>query len=429
MPNTPPPAEHAALASGASNASNASGARAGGSDARRGYVGLATLFTGYVALYLARKNLSVAMPLLQEAFGVTKEAVGAIASAGTLAYAFGKVGAGPIVDRLGGRTGFLLSLIAVALCTAASGLPLPLAMIGVAYAANRVFGAATWGAMLKLVPSWFSGPRVSRAIAFLSLSYVLGGAAAILFAREVIHVGGGYRAVLAAPAIPLVVVGGLAAVLLPRAALTTGEPASTLTPPDFAAYRALVKSPTFLLACVLSFLVTLLREGFGTWSVDFLAHANGGKAAIEVAAVQSIGFDIAGGAGILAMGAAYSALGPRRGKWLVVGSLVAVAGVIAALVRVSDRPILAAALLAGVGFLLYGPFSLLGGLLSIESGGPRLTASAAGLIDGVGYAAGAASGVGLGRLFDRAGYAAGFHVLAVVALMAAVFASRLRLQR
>jgi sugar phosphate permease len=51
---------------------------------------MALLGLGYVSIYLCRKNLGVAIPLLQEAFSVKKEGVGWIASCGTVAYALGK---------------------------------------------------------------------------------------------------------------------------------------------------------------------------------------------------------------------------------------------------------------------------------------------------------------------------------------------------
>src|SRR6267142_4975965 len=83
---------------------------------RGGWRVLTALGFGYIGVYLCRKNLAVAVPLLQTAFSATKEQVGSIASAGTFAYAIGKLVNGVVVDRIGGRRGFLLSLVAVAFC-------------------------------------------------------------------------------------------------------------------------------------------------------------------------------------------------------------------------------------------------------------------------------------------------------------------------
>src|SRR5689334_6833308 len=78
---------------------------------RAGWGVVAVLILGYIGIYLCRKNLSVAVPLLQQAFGATKAQVGWIASVGTLTYAIGKVINGPLVDQIGGRRGLLLSLV------------------------------------------------------------------------------------------------------------------------------------------------------------------------------------------------------------------------------------------------------------------------------------------------------------------------------
>src|SRR5687768_15453966 len=83
-------------------------------ETKRGWGVVAALCVGYVGIYLCRKNLSVAIPMLQETFQASKEDVGQIASMGTLAYAIGKLTSGPVVDRLGGRRGFLLAMVLVA---------------------------------------------------------------------------------------------------------------------------------------------------------------------------------------------------------------------------------------------------------------------------------------------------------------------------
>jgi sugar phosphate permease len=57
----------------------------------RGWRVVLVLALGYVGVYLCRKNLSVAVPLLQQAFGATKAEVGTVASVGTVAYAIGKM--------------------------------------------------------------------------------------------------------------------------------------------------------------------------------------------------------------------------------------------------------------------------------------------------------------------------------------------------
>jgi sugar phosphate permease len=85
-----------------------------------------------------------------------------------------------------------------------------------------------------------------------------------------------------------------------------------------------------------------------------------------------------------------------------------------------------AVLVGLVGLLVYEPYSLLAGALAIESGGKEAAATAAGVIDGVGYVAAALAGTVLGRLLDVGGYTLGFEVLAGVTLVSAGIALGLR---
>ncbi len=63
---------------------------------------LGVLVLGYIGIYLCRKNFSVANPLIRQAFGLSKEQIGEVASWSTLAYMAGKFAFGPVIDRIGG---------------------------------------------------------------------------------------------------------------------------------------------------------------------------------------------------------------------------------------------------------------------------------------------------------------------------------------
>ncbi len=73
-----------------------------------------------------------------------------------------------------------------------------------------------------------------------------------------------------------------------------------------------------------------------------------------------------------------------------------------------------------IGFLSYGPYSLLAGVLAVEIGGRKGIATVAGLVDSSGYLATIFAGHYFGRLLDFGGYLLGFHVLAFVTLTAAL---------
>ncbi|HZS37211.1 MAG TPA: MFS transporter [Polyangia bacterium] len=387
----------------------------------RSYPVVGALIAGYVGIYLCRKNLAVAVPLLRDAFHATKGEIGRIASVSTLAYALGKLALGPLVDRVGGRAGFLIALAAVAAFGAAGAIVPGLGFLTIAYSLNRFAGAGGWPAMMKLVPTWFAPRSTGTVAAVLSLSYVLGGIAATLLARQVVALGGGWRAVMGFPSLALLAILGACAIfvrsgpLVPRAAPGVA--------PSPAPIAALLRRPQFLLVCALSFTLTLMRESFNTWSVDFLTSIQAGAHSVTAAALQSTTFDIAGCVSIVGMGVAYDRAPVRVRRWLIASILAALAALLVILPGTAARdPASGAWLIGAVGLLVYGPYSLLAGALAVESGGAELAATASGIIDAVGYCAGILAGELLGRVLDYGGYALGFHGLAAVTAVAAVLA-------
>ncbi len=318
---------------------------------------------------------------MQTAFHASKEEVGRVASVGTLFYAAGKLVSGPIVDRLGGRQGFLLAMLAVAVWGAAGGLAPGLFGLTFFYGLNRLAGSAAWGAAVKLVPTWFGVRRTATVLGVLSLSYVLGGVLATLLARQILTAGGGWRAIMGLPSVVLLLL-ALACAALVKAGPLHGdqEGLGRSVPTRAEMLLSLLRRPQFLVACGLSFTVTLMRESFNTWTVDFLTSIQPGAKSVAAAALHSVTFDLAGAGAIFVTGLAYDRIGPSRRRWLMVGTLAFLAAILAVLPgAAAASPVYGAWLVGVVGLLVYGPYSLLSGVLAIESGGADQAATAAGL--------------------------------------------------
>jgi len=193
----------------------------------------------------------------------------------------------------------------------------------------------------------------------------------------------------------------------------------------------LLSRPQFQTLCILSFTLTLVRDAFGTWSVDYLTSLqpprDGSEEAVGAAALQSIWFDAAGAIPVLLMGITYDRLSPHARRRTVIGILVLLSIALASLRAVTQgNTVAATVLLAAVGLLLYGPYSILAGVVSVESGGTDLAGTATGFVDGIGYLAAILSGYFLGSIIDSWGYPAAFTLLAALTLVSAVAALRLR---
>lgn len=394
---------------------------------------------GYVAIYLCRQNLSVAVPMLKDAFHASNEEVGSIASLGTLGYMIGKFASGPLVDRLGGRNGFLIALAGVGIFGATGALAPGIGTLALLYGANRFWGAGGWNAIMKTLSSWFPPGRIASVIALVSLSYVWGAVGAKKFAERIVAAGGDWRAVMGLPSLILLVVMVCCARALRMGPLTeipadlkvpegTTPAATGLARPSlFASLAFLLRRREFVILCVLSFVLTLVREAFQTWNVDYLRSLQSGAGSIAAAARTSIWFDLSGAVPILLMGFTYDRIRPELRRWLIAGILFLLGLVLAAFTTVGrSNPTGAVVLLVLAALLIYGPYSVLAGVVTLETSGTVVAGTATGLVDGIGYLGGFLAGKYLGRILDRGGYPAAFMLLSTLTFLAAGAALFLR---
>ena len=390
----------------------------------RPWLWLTTLVLAYIGIYLCRKNLSVAVPILQQEWNLSKEAIGIVASVSTIAYAVGKILFGPLIDRLGGRRALLGSMALVA-CFGALGAFAPtLLALTVIYSSNRLAGSAGWGSMVKIVPEWFPKAKLPLAIGILSLSFVFGGALAVSFAGLIAeYTNDNWRLILGIAAVILAVLTALTALTLTRSGgmkstSSNDDPASPgfhwRQIPELFSYRQLH------VICALSFTLTFLRETFNFWTVDYLKTQGGDELSTAAAAYLSTPFDILGSLGIVAIGWIYGRISNPSRKKLLFSLLIALAALLWWLPNAANHGLWAIATVIGlVGFLVYGPYSLLAGFLSVEVRGRGYAATVAGLVDGAGYFAGVLSGGFFGYILSKGGYQLGFQTMALLTLLSA----------
>ncbi|HTR41380.1 MAG TPA: MFS transporter [Pseudomonadales bacterium] len=388
----------------------------------RAGVQLACVILGYIGVYLCRKNFGVAVPLLQSSFHVDKAQIGAVDSYATIAYAAGKFFWGPnVIDRFGGKICFFLLLTGVAIFSGASAFATTLPMLALFYMANRFCGSGGWESMVKMVPDWFPARHMALAMAFLSLSFVFGGVCAVLLAGQVAAMtGNNWRAMMGFPSIVLLGIIGICWIVLSREKKLPHATAAGKSEWKFSRIFDLAKIPQFWIVCGLSFVLTITRETFNVWTVDFL-KTDAHHMSTRLAALLSTPFDAMGAVGILLLGWILDRLSPRKRNWLLFGILTAVAALIFGLPFFAHMQLWVVVTAIGlIGFLSYGPYSLLAGVLAVEIRGKDFVATVAGLVDASGYVAGIVSGYCFGWILDHGGYQLGFHVLGVTTLAAAL---------
>jgi len=159
------------------------------------------LFGGYAACYYCRADLSVATPLLVEELGkrgsVTarrSSRIGSISSLGVLAYALGKLFLTGLGDYWGGRRNFLIGVGGAAVFTLlfAAGGTIP--MFTLAWLGNRLTQSIAGPELIKVSSRWFDYSSYGSIVGILSISYMIGDAAARQQMGMLIERGYGWRA-------------------------------------------------------------------------------------------------------------------------------------------------------------------------------------------------------------------------------------------
>lgn len=396
-----------------------------------------SLFVGYSAYYLCRSNLAVAAPLLIREFGgrgLDKEVLGQIASLGVLCYAAGKVVNGVLGDLLGGKRIFLLGMVGAVAATVAFGLGQGVAVFFGAWAANRLVQAMGWAGLLKVTANWFSYRSYGRIMGLLSLSYLVGDIVAKLALGQLLTLGVGWRGLFGAAAGALALVALVNLFTLAPTPASVGLPDPPTNPDNLFEGEAAAgpptslgallgpyfRSPAFLLILGLSFGLTALREALGFWVPTYLveaAHLSESAASQYSALYSAFGMVSILGAGYLSDAWLRGQRGP-----LLLAACLGLVPVLALMAQPAGSYVLPLALTSIAGLLLLGPYSFLAGAMALDMGGRRGAATAAGLIDAVGYVGSTGALWLTGRLAERQGWGAAFLALAGLAAATAVAA-------
>ena len=173
----------------------------------------------------------------------------------------------------------------------------------------------------------------------------------------------------------------------------------------------LLKSYPFWLVCLLSLGTTLLRETFNFWTPTYFVQFVGLSS--SEAASRSALFPLLGGVAVLLAGVLSDKLGLNGRNLVIVGGMAACTVCLAFLAHTSQRQPLDRGIAGRAGGIsIAGPLSYLAGAMSLDFGGKRGSATAAGIIDGVGYMGGWLSGDTLACITVHYGWRNAFLALA-----------------
>jgi len=372
----------------------------------------AVTWLAYAGFYFCRKNLSVAMPLMKEELHFTDLDLSKIIFVYSLTYMLGQFVSGVLSDRHGPRLivslGMVVAVIAN-LCMGFAAAPFAFLFLG---AVNGGAQSTGWSGTLKNMAPWYSRHERGVVMAWWATCYVLGSFLATQFASWCISpsapfVDWGWRRAFFMPAVVLAGIAILYSLLtrnrpadagLPEleeidpddpeiadsgAPLETTKVDSAEKPGGIADILEVLKHSAVWITGSMYFLLKLTRYSIMFWTPLYLVEHLGMDSV--AAGRTSSWYELVGFLGAVFAGYASDKLFSARrfpvGSIMLLG-LAGACYLEPTIVRWGDYgPALAMALM---GFMTYGPDTLMTGAGAMDIGTPRRAATAAGVINGMG---------------------------------------------
>jgi len=361
--------------------------------------------------------------------------MGQIASAGVVAYAVGKVISGLVGDVLGGKRIFLLGMLASAAATFAFGLGAGAAVFFAVWVFNRAVQSMGWGGLVKITGNWYSYRSYGKIMGLLSLSYLFGDIVAKLCLGQMIRWGLSWQQLFFVAGGTLLFIATVEFWAVKNDPESMGfappetNPDNLFNQPDSTHEKTglmqilsvYFRSLSFILLLIMSFGLTAIREAFNFWLPTYLFESAGMS---EGAASQfSSLYPVFGMVSILSAGFLSDTLFKGKRSVVILGGCLLMTIVLMLMGLGLQGNLLPLVFSSLIGLLLLGPYSFLAGAMSMDLGGRKGTATAVGMVDGVGYLGSVLSLSLTGWLAQHSGWNSAFVALAFIAALTATAAA------
>jgi len=381
---------------------------------------LISTIVGYALYYFVRKNLSVAMPVMEVELGFSKARLGGFLTAHGLLYGVSKFVNGMIGDRVNARWFMTSGLVICALINIQFGLSSSVMAFGLLWAANGWFQGIGFPPCARLMTHWFPPRRFASSMAIWNTSHSLGAVGVLILCGYLAPIN--WRLCFLVPA-AIVLIGAVwLAITLRDTPESLGLPpveetdpvCDDIEPPAESMARLAFANPFIWLLSFANFFVYIVRYGILDWGPTFLKQARG----IELANASWLiaAFEIAGMLGMLSAGwITDRVFAGRAARACLVYMALCTVALLLFWILPDQTWYTSGALLCMAGFFVYGPQSLVG-TAAANLATKRAAASAVGLTGLFGYASTIVTGIGIGWLVDRHGWDAGFLVYMIAGM-------------
>jgi len=376
----------------------------------------AGFFLGYAILYFCRKNISAALPVMGLDLHCSNVQLGLIGTSLYVTYGLGKFLNGVLADRSNIRVFMATGLVVSGLLNLVFGSLASLWALALCWGANGWFQSMGFPPIARGMTLWYPPSGKATRWAFWTCSHQAGTAAVMAFTAWILT-WGTWRTCFRIPGV-ICIVAGVGLLLLMtdtpesvglRSAEAFGK-APGQPPQDWGRtfVRHVLLNRNVWTVGLIDLCVYVVRFGTLDWATKFMVEAKGYEA--SAAAFRASLMPFAGVVGVLVSGFVADVV--FRARYRVV-NLVSLAGLAACMWGFHEagagHPALDLALLAGIGFFVEGPQSILGGVGAVDAGGSaRVASSAAGLVGILAYTGASLSGIGTGWAVDHYSWSGAF---------------------
>lgn len=379
-----------------------------------------SVYIGYAAFYVVRKNISAALPALMRQLNTNKSEMGLILSLFNAMYAVAKLVNGPWCDRSNPRTFMAVGLLGAAVMNLFFGFSSSFLFFAVFWLLNGYFQSMGSPVGPKTMANWFSSRERGRYYSLWNTCHNFGSFFILLIGGFIVDRWGWrsgfiFPGLLAAGVALLVLWKMLdrpESVGLPSIQEYHGEaPApSTLDSEESGAQlfkKYVLTNPRIWILSVLCMLVYIVRYGLGDWAVTYLNEVKGSS--VGWASLKSSFLELMGIPGTLLAGLLSDKL--YRGKSLyvcIVYLLLMCLSLFAIYLIPPGHGALDALCFGAAGFFIYGVQMISTGLAPLEMVPRKAVASAVGLTGAMSYLGAVLTSALTGFLTDQYGWTGAF---------------------
>ncbi len=380
-----------------------------------------TLGFTYAAMYMGRYNLSFANKALSDNFGWDKTQVGTIITAALSIYGISALFNGPIADKIGGRKAMLIGVFGAVIFNIAFGFGAYLGILGsgslllgyfaTVWAFNSYFQSYSALALIKVNSGWFhirergvfSAIFGSMIQSGRALIFVIGGIAVAVLP---------WQWVFFIPAGVMFIMGLLTLKFVRDDPEAVGFPSFDTMDASSGDHeqvnmkyliRKVFTNPITLTITMAEFCTGFVRHGFEQWFPRYMQEAQHLQLNSPVFQQGAFIVVVAGIAGAFAAGMISDWLfTSRRAPVAFFGYALQIVCLTIVWLAPSLGWVIAAFVVNSFGISMV--HSMLSGTASMDFGGKKAAATAAGMFDGMQYIGGAAVGSGMGWLLEKSGW-------------------------